>query len=60
MHTHRALLATEEQSPVAPIHVDHADIVPVRPVELAGKRTKKRVRVLLFPPHTVCPSPELQ
>lgn len=52
MHTHRALLATEEQSAVASIHVGHADIVPVGPVKLAGKGTRKRLRVLLFPPHT--------
>lgn len=56
-HTHRALLATEEQSSVASIHVGHADIVPVGPVELAGKGTKKGLKILPFPPHTGVPQP---
>lgn len=42
MRTHGALLAAEEQSAVAAVHVGHADVVTVSPVELSGKRTEKR------------------
>ena len=35
--THRALLATEEQGTVAAIHVGHADVVPISPIELPGR-----------------------
>lgn len=60
--THRAFLPTEEQSAIAAIHVGHADVVTISPVELpVGKSQEGRVRVLLFPAPipTMSHSPEL-
>lgn len=55
--THGALLATEEQGAIAAVHVGHADVVTIGPVELPEYQ-EGRVRVFFFPaPHPMLPGP---